>query len=414
MGDGKLSRKYAALTRKYEALVAQTVHARGERSWVSRLGAWALRGTSAALAVVQRGEVVIQNVNWLHLGRVRGWRSFTGEEPARRYDGLTQLTCEEAARLLERRVSTCSVRFIREDGAQIIKLRLEAVPEGREAAVLVLIDDVTREAAGELLALRATEHLRVLGELTAGIIHDLGNALHGMGLRIAASRKIAARPEVQAHLRALDEALQRCQETLQRGRKLALPGKADTDLRVMFDDIAEIMSISDKGLTLGIHGGRVGAVRGPAVELRHLFFNLVLNARDSMGGHGVVEVKLTRVARRARIEVRDQGPGFAADVLPRIFEPFFTTKASGMGLGLSLARSLVTSLGGTIRAQNARGGGARVTVELPLTSARAPARSPTPEANAARSRPSASAAPPARAPRRQQRARRSARRSDPA
>src|SRR5207237_1851473 len=124
----------------------------------------------------------------------------------------------------------------------------------------------------------------------------------------------------------LDLALGRCKETLQRIRDLARPGREleDVDLRVLLDEASEILRLA--GQEVRIDSAATGTVRAPAVELRHLVLNLVLNSRDAMGGGGVVELRLSRHGGRARLEVRDHGPGFAPEVLPRVFEPFFTTK----------------------------------------------------------------------------------------
>jgi C4-dicarboxylate-specific signal transduction histidine kinase len=65
------------------------------------------------------------------------------------------------------------------------------------------------------------------------------------------------------------------------------------------------------------------------------------------------------------LHLRDSGPGFAAAALARAFEPFFTTRAAGLGLGLSLCESLAASQGGSLRAANAAGGGAEITLTLP-------------------------------------------------
>jgi signal transduction histidine kinase len=68
------------------------------------------------------------------------------------------------------------------------------------------------------------------------------------------------------------------------------------------------------------------------------------------------------------IEIRDTGPGFPPDVLPRIFDPFFTTKGEGSGLGLAMARRILRGHGGDVVAANHRGGGAVFTLHLPAPS----------------------------------------------
>jgi CheY-like chemotaxis protein len=101
--------------------------------------------------------------------------------------------------------------------------------------------------------------------------------------------------------------------------------------------------------------------------------NLVINAAQAAPG-GTVRIVARSGDGQCRIHVEDDGPGIAADVLPRMFEPFFTTKpvGAGTGLGLSVSLGIAAQHGGTLRAENrpaAEGSGARLTLSLPLTSA---------------------------------------------
>jgi len=97
--------------------------------------------------------------------------------------------------------------------------------------------------------------------------------------------------------------------------------------------------------------------------------NLVINAVQATRG-GPVHPPVVRIATAGAdsvvsITVDDAGPGIAADAMPRLFEPYFTTKANGLGMGLSISRSIVESHGGSIAAANIPAGGARFTVILP-------------------------------------------------
>jgi two-component system cell cycle sensor histidine kinase/response regulator CckA len=109
-------------------------------------------------------------------------------------------------------------------------------------------------------------------------------------------------------------------------------------------------------------------VRGPASELRQVFLNLLLNASDAMPQGGTIRVQSEVEQDTVTVRVSDQGTGIAPQNLDRIFEPFFTTKGPrGTGLGLSLARKVMDTIGGSIAATNQPAGdGAVFTLKFPI------------------------------------------------
>ena len=115
---------------------------------------------------------------------------------------------------------------------------------------------------------------------------------------------------------------------------------------------------------------------GDRVQIQQVLLNLILNAMDALEGMGERRRSVTIAARHdaaesVEISVADTGRGIAADQLARIFEPFFTTKSKGIGMGLSISRSIVESHGGRLWAENNAGPGAKFLFTLPI--ARQPA-----------------------------------------
>jgi C4-dicarboxylate-specific signal transduction histidine kinase len=110
-------------------------------------------------------------------------------------------------------------------------------------------------------------------------------------------------------------------------------------------------------------------VLGDRIQIQQVLINLVLNAMDAMADQGAarhtVDVAVQGQAGGSRITVRDQGPGIPAADLPKVFDSFFSTKRKGMGLGLSIARTLVQAHGGRIRAENGAEGGAVFQIDFP-------------------------------------------------
>jgi signal transduction histidine kinase len=111
-------------------------------------------------------------------------------------------------------------------------------------------------------------------------------------------------------------------------------------------------------------------VKGNVVQLHQVVLNLIVNAVDAMSGLPVDQRKLSiatgRVENSAEIVVSDTGPGIPPDKLNEIFAPFFSTKEQGMGMGLSIARTIIEAHGGRMEAANSPAGGAVFRIELPL------------------------------------------------
>jgi len=114
-------------------------------------------------------------------------------------------------------------------------------------------------------------------------------------------------------------------------------------------------------------------VSGDRIQLQQVILNLVVNGMDAMIGaaNGRREVTSSTSVDQtsAKISIADSGPGVPSDKLKAIFEPFFTTKDDGMGMGLSIARTIVEAHGGRIWAENHTAGGAVFHVSLPLAKA---------------------------------------------
>ena len=108
-------------------------------------------------------------------------------------------------------------------------------------------------------------------------------------------------------------------------------------------------------------------VVGDASDLRQVLFNLMKNALDESPSGGSIDVSMVPVDDQVHVIVEDQGKGIDPGLGDRIFEPFVTTKEPGMGTGLGLAIShrIVTDHGGSLRAENREGGGARFVLGLP-------------------------------------------------
>jgi C4-dicarboxylate-specific signal transduction histidine kinase len=111
-------------------------------------------------------------------------------------------------------------------------------------------------------------------------------------------------------------------------------------------------------------------ILGDRIQLQQVILNLVVNGIDAMkdtpSENRTINIRTSRVENFAQLSVSDRGPGIPEDKLEEIFEPFFTSKAEGMGMGLSIARTIIEAHHGLIQAKNRDHSGASFRIRLPL------------------------------------------------
>jgi PAS domain S-box-containing protein len=290
-------------------------------------------------------------------------------------------------------------RLVRADGAVRTvhsKGRAELDPVTGEArAVFGVFQDITeREALRERV--ERQERLVTTGTFAAGVGHEINNPLAYVGANIdyaldelrglspaPPAAKLAELLEVLGDAR---EGAERIAAVVRGLRSFAREGAAvePTDVNAAVDTAVELAMRELRGrVTVTRRLGEVPRVMAREERLSQVVANLLANAAQAFAsadpGANRVAVR-TALAPDGRVvlEVEDNGPGIAADVLPRVFDPFFTTRpvGHGTGLGLSICHSIVTSLGGEITCATAPGRGTVFRVALP---ARAEAPSPAAE-----------------------------------
>jgi signal transduction histidine kinase len=416
-GGPRLMDKYRELLAKHATLVRKLDERTRLHITTFRLSNWALETSDSALAVMSPSGVVLANTRWHELGRIRGpWKREDGAElrMALRDVGQTEVT----ALLMLPGSSTRMVRYhqAREARPRVLEVRTERVTGQVEGQVLVLVRDITTQARDEeeLAHARATllerEHVRALGELAAGIAHDLRNTLDAMRLRLQMLTREAppTTDRGQQHLEALagivTDASARVDRLRDFSRKRAGGAREHVQLSEVISDAVDIArgGIERQGrdggpaLRLLVNvPDRLPLVAGSAMELRYVVINLLINARDAMPGGGTLCVRAFRAGRVVRLTVEDEGTGIPEEHLPHLFEPFFTTKGDkGTGLGLAMAHGVVTRAGGTLTAANRPEGGAIFTLSFPAL------KSPARASRSVPSRPGPPGPGPRRTPRR--------------
>jgi C4-dicarboxylate-specific signal transduction histidine kinase len=264
---------------------------------------------------------------------------------------------------------------------------LQRDKQGKPVGVLENNTDVTAAtAAREELhqaqsALAHAGRVSTLGELSASIAHEVNQPLAAIITNGEAALRWLARaePDLGEARDALKRVIQdgeRASEVIRRIRALTRKSEQNTALldlnAVVADSLALVeREIAGRGVVLSLDLVRdLPPVQADRIQLQQVLINLLLNALQAMDA---VAPEARRLNLRsfaddggnAVLAVEDSGPGFDAETASKLFSAFFTTKASGMGMGLSICRSIVEACGGRIWATRNAGAGATFHVLLP-------------------------------------------------
>ena len=280
----------------------------------------------------------------------------------------------------------CEYRQLRADGTTVwLEDRGRVVRDAGNMPVRVVgvCTDVTSRRASQMQEMMAglahAERMATVGQMTASILHEVGNPLAAIKTRIQSSLEIAqagVRPSewyTDVFRRVLTD-VDRLANFLHSFRRLArheVPARQPLMAARVLDDIASLMApqLRRRGQRLLIDPGSSCPVfRADPSLIRHVLVNLVLNAADASPDD--TEIRLISRAAGSydslvQFLVVDKGKGIPASDLDRVFDPFFTTRPGGTGLGLAICQRIVLGHHGRIQVQSTPGRGSTFTVTLP-------------------------------------------------
>jgi signal transduction histidine kinase len=268
------------------------------------------------------------------------------------------------------------------------------------------VEERTEELKRAQEQLMQSEKMRSLGQLVAGVAHELNNPIGFVHANLQLLEEYVQRlihkgpdgPEGEKTREAIRKLLLRSREGTQRVKRIvedlrtfSRMDHAEYQEADLNEEIERTLSLMEPRLKGGVRVvrdfGELPRVRCSAGQMNQVFMNLLMNACDAMGNQGTITIRTETIrsplasghggsgepaargaATGVRLSFSDDGPGIPDHVRGRIFEPFFTTKpvGEGTGLGLSLSHGIIERHGGRISVESVTGSGTTFTIELPL------------------------------------------------
>ncbi len=303
---------------------------------------------------------------------------------------ITDLDTPEAAERAQQRVQRVldgewihtEITHRRRDGSVFpVEISAGLLELSDHKYVLAFDRDISERKEAEE-ALQRVEQMRVVGELAAGLAHEIKNPLTGIkaSMEVLSEEAVVPEEDRKILMKVVGE-IKRIESLLKDLLNFARPPKPQ------FTTV-NINRVLNTALTFSFQNGSSSEKSRPVTvvkdldehlpeltadpqQLQQVFMNILLNAGDSMadGGTLTAETSYDKSRQSIRITISDTGKGIDEKEMDKIFQPFFTTKPKGTGLGLAITKRLIEQHGGTIKVHNNDGKGATFEISIPLSQA---------------------------------------------
>ena len=297
------------------------------------------------------------------------------------------------------------ISHLRDENGQTthyIAVQRDITGQNRAERDLQRFDEEMKEASKQLIASahrleQAESHLvrknrfAVMGEMTAGMVHDISNALTPVFGLVQELHQLENLPvQAKRYTANLDSSIEHAIGVLTNLKSYYTEGtnrpKSQIALQSLFHRIPEITRAkwwndsrqTENSINFAFNLNAASRVLGNETELLQVFVNLVFNALEAMPDGGTITLALKEEAEAAVSTIQDNGKGMASEIMDRCFEPYISTRSNGTGLGLSVCRRIIEEHGGTISMTAVEPHGVCCTIRLPLATNDEAADSQTP------------------------------------
>lgn len=247
--------------------------------------------------------------------------------------------------------------------------------EGKVQYVIEITRDVTRQKTLEE-QVRKHERLAAIGELAAGVAHEIRNPLSAI---VTASNLLSAEAgmpideEQLLLLEVVKKEAQRLNAILTDFLNYARPREPQLSAVNLNEVVSETLDMLERDRPTNGHvtiqrrlDGTIPPVEVDPDQIKQVLLNIAMNGIEAMPHGGTLTVATMFCNGRVHVQVADTGVGISESALPRIFQPFFSTKKNGTGLGLAIAHHIVSAHQGEIWAESQEGVGTKMTIQLPV------------------------------------------------
>jgi signal transduction histidine kinase len=234
------------------------------------------------------------------------------------------------------------------------------------------LNTVYQELQQNFERMKRSERLYAIGQLSAGLAHEIRNPLASIGGAASILKKDDSGARRQEFLEIIEKESGRLNRLLTNFIDFARPRAPQyqsVDIGTLVESVIDLAAhaIGQRSVRIRTEfSNSLPPVTCDAEQIKQVILNLMINAIQATSAGGDVVVTTLKDSTRAVIEVKDEGTGITPEDLDRIFDPFFTTKDTGSGLGLSVAHQIVTQHGGVLTARNNPEKGATFSVALPI------------------------------------------------
>ncbi len=221
--------------------------------------------------------------------------------------------------------------------------------------------------------LQRTDRLVALGEITAGVAHEIRSPLTAIKgfVQLIESELLPEHPHREYTSLVISETdrLDKMLHELLYYSRPSDPHMVPTDINAIIDKTLKLVKVNSDSRKVAIHldlATDLPLIEGDQEQLKQVFLNLIINAIQAVENYGEIWITTRVSSNRIEIAIEDSGKGIAPEILNKLFNPFFTTRSNGTGLGLAVAQKIIDLHQGKIQVENRTEHGARFLISFPL------------------------------------------------